>query len=135
MTGKKVLIDTAPFIYVLEKGDEVWRSLFWEIMSSGDKIMISSVTLSEYCTGCYKHGREDIADSFVEFIDALRIEVIPVSRDIAMEAAKIRGEYQGFKMMDSILIATAVVTGAERFYTNDEQLFGYRGGSLKIVGA
>ena len=45
---------------------------------------------------------------------------------IALKAAEIRSRYETFKQMDALQIATAVVSGANVFYTNDKQLLQYR---------
>ncbi|MBR0168632.1 MAG: PIN domain-containing protein [Synergistaceae bacterium] len=45
---------------------------------------------------------------------------------IAFKAAEIRSCYEAFKQMDALQLATAIVSGANVFYTNDEQLLQFR---------
>ena len=45
---------------------------------------------------------------------------------IAFKAAEIRSRYEAFKQMDTLQLATAVVSGANVFYTNDKQLLQFR---------
>ena len=52
----------------------------------------------------------------------MEIEVVSIDTEIAEQAARIRAQFKGFKAMDSLQIATAVMTGCEAFFTNDKQL-------------
>ncbi len=53
-------------------------------------------------------------------------EVVPVDDTIALKAADIRANYQFFKPMDALQLATAFVSKADVFYTNDKQLLQYQ---------
>ena len=52
--------------------------------------------------------------------------MVPVNDVIAFKAAEIRSQYEAFKQMDALQLATAVVSGANVFYTNDKQLLQFR---------
>ena len=125
MTVKKSFFDTSIFIYALESGSAIARNLFEQSITEGI-VGTSTITLMEYATGCFKHNRLDILDNFQRFLRAIKCEVIPVNGVIALKAAEIRSRYEAFKQMDALQIATAVVSGANVFYTNDKQLLQYR---------
>lgn len=117
----KSFFDTSLFIYALENDSEIARDLFQQAITVG-AVGTSTITLMEYATGCFKHDRLDILKNFQRFLRALMIEVVPVNDVIAFKAAEIRSNYSSFKQMDALQIATAVVSGANVFYTNDKQL-------------
>lgn len=49
------------------------------------------------------------------------LEVVPVSRDVLVEAARLRA-IANFRLPDAIHGATAILTGCETFLTNDRRL-------------
>ena len=58
------------------------------------------------------------------------LTVLEVSEDIALEAAKIRGKY-GFRTPDAIQLATAKLSRAKAYITNDQRLKSYK--KIKII--
>ena len=125
MTVKKSFFDTSIFIYALESGSAIARNLFEQSITEGI-VGTSTITLMEYATGCFKHDRLDILDNFQRFLRVIKCEVVPINEVIAFKAAEIRSQYEAFKQMDALHIATAVVSGANVFYTNDKQLLQYQ---------
>ena len=125
MTVKKSFFDTSIFIYALENNSTIARKLFQKAITEG-VLGTSTITLMEYATGCFKHNRLDVLGNFQRFLNALMFEVIPVNDVIAFKAAEIRSHYEAFKQMDALQIATAVVSGANVFYTNDKQLLQFQ---------
>ncbi len=121
----KSFFDTSIFIYALENDSEIARDLFQQAITVG-AVGTSTITLMEYATGCFKHDRLDILNNFQRFLNALMVEVVPVNDVIAFKAAEIRSNYSSFKQMDALQIATAVVSGANVFYTNDKQLLQFQ---------
>jgi predicted nucleic acid-binding protein len=49
------------------------------------------------------------------------LEVVPVSREVLIEAARLRS-VANFRLPDAIHGATAILTGCETFLTNDRRL-------------
>jgi predicted nucleic acid-binding protein len=56
-----------------------------------------------------------------EFVDALRIEVVPLDRSIARLAAELRVEHRGLRLPDALVLATARLHDA-RLLTFDDRL-------------
>ncbi len=121
MTVKKSFFDTSIFIYALENDSAIARNLFQQAIVEGI-VGTSTITLMEYATGCFKHGKIERLNNFRHFLRTLMFEVVPVNDVIALKAAEIRSGYQFFKQMDALQLATAVISGADVFYTNDKQL-------------
>ena len=131
---KKVFFDTAPFIYYLEDDGDFYakaEKLFTE--SRDADFVTSTVTVGEYLTGAFKNEDEQNASDFKDIITNYDFEVIPISWDIAEEAARIRAKYKGFKMMDSLQLATAKISGCDAFVSNDRQLKQYSDVNVLIV--
>ena len=61
-------------------------------------------------------------NAFYAFIDGMDIEIKSIDKAIAERAAQIRAEYNFFKTMDALQLATACITGCDLFLTNDKQL-------------
>lgn len=129
MTGfEKIFIDTAPFIYYIEKNEEDTRYFdkmerFFIDGYQNDVAMVTSViTIEEYCVFPYRNGLDGHILAFTRLIDALGIEIVEIDRAIAKKAAKIRAEYRHFKAMDALQLAVACIKGCTIFLTNDRQL-------------
>jgi predicted nucleic acid-binding protein len=58
------------------------------------------------------------------------LEVVPVTREILIEAAGIRAQ-TGVKLPDAIHLSTAIVSGCASFLTNDKSLLSLR--DLKVI--
>lgn len=80
----------------------------------------------EYATGCFKYGKIERLNNFKNFLRTLMFEVVPVNDEVALKAAEIRSHYNYFKQMDALQLATACVSGADVFYTNDKQLLQFK---------
>lgn len=125
---KKVFIDTAPFIYFLEKNDKNPQYYYKvrEFLRRGyetDKEFITSViTLEEYFVFPYKNKMYSYIDLFNRLIETLDMEIIDIDKKIAKKAAQIRAKYKYFKAMDAIQLAIAELTECDIFLTNDKQL-------------
>ena len=74
-----------------------------------------------------------MADRFRSFLEDMAFEIKSVDADVAMEAARIRGKYPGFKTCDALQIASAVAADADTFYTNDHQLLQYDEEGITVV--
>lgn len=122
---KKSFFDTSIFIYALENNSITARNLFQQAITEGI-VGTSTITIMEYATGCLKHGKIERLNSFRYFLTSLMFEVVPVDDTIALKAADIRANYQFFKPMDALQLATAFVSKADVFYTNDKQLLQYQ---------
>ena len=115
---KKAFVDTAPFIYFIEKNENnpQYYDKVKKFFSNGyeaDKEFVTSViTLEEYFVFPYRN-------KLYSFID---MEIVEVNQEIAKKAAQIRAEYKGFKAMDAIQLAVACLTKCDLFLTNDKQL-------------
>ena len=127
-TYSKIFLDTAPFIYYLEKSNlyyDIMKMLMLELYEGKKKIVTSILTYEEYCVQPYKNHQKERITAFENFIKYMGIDVLEINREIALKAAEIRAEYKGFKAMDALQLASAVISGCDLFLTNDKQLKQY----------
>jgi predicted nucleic acid-binding protein len=85
----------------------------------GDTLVLPSSAYAECLVSPCRRGPEAVAvvDSFV---DALPARVEPASRAIASTAAELRARHAGaLRLPDALVVATALVVGADRVITTD----------------
>jgi predicted nucleic acid-binding protein len=80
----------------------------------------SELTLLELTVKPLQLGRQDVADDYEVLLDYFpNFELVPISREILLEAAALRAR-QRLRTPDAIQIATGLRTGATLAVTNDE---------------
>lgn len=128
--SKKYFIDTAPYIYYLDKNKLLYdkaKAFFKETYEADAELVTSAVTVEEYLVYPYKNDDKEAIDRFFEFIGDTETSVIHINEDIAARAARIRAKYTSFKAMDSLQLAVAVEEGCDVFLTNDKRLKKFEG--------
>ena len=124
----KVFLDTAPFIYFIEKDSnnpqyfDNMKQFFEEGYRENKEFLTSVITMAEYFVFPYCNQKMSYIDNFHRLVDTLDMEIAEVDQEIAKKAAQIRAQYKSFKAMDALQLATACVTGCDLFLTNDKQL-------------
>ena len=125
MTASKLYLDTAPFIYFLEKSglyfDKI-RNFFIECRNYNIPLLTSAMTVEEYCVFPLSQNNNQAVANFETFLKGMNVDVVPVDENIALKAAEFRAKYKGFKALDAVHLATAFLRGCSAFVTNDKQL-------------
>ena len=117
--GASVLVDTAPWIYVLESHPQFadrFVGLFEAAANRQVLIALSTITLAEVLTGPFKAGQTALAKRYEKAL--LRYRVVDVSAPIAALAAQLRAQYR-LKLPDALQLATALDLGAAALVTHD----------------
>lgn len=125
LTDSKIYIDTAPFIYYLEKSNlyfDTARKFFINCRNQNADLITSTVTIEEYCVYPLSRNDEQSIKNFYAFINGMNIKTVSVNENVAIKAAEIRAKYPSFKALDSIHLATAILSNCAAFITNDKQL-------------
>lgn len=123
--GKKVFIDTAPFIYYIEGNihyQNILNKLF-KLNSTGEIIFATSVlTLLELLVVPIRNKRFDLVEQYENiFTNSTSLELIEINLKISKLAAEFRAQFN-FKTPDAIQLASASLSEADFFLTNDKQL-------------
>ncbi len=125
---KKVFVDTAPFIYFIEKDSnnpqyyEKVKGFFKDGYDNDKKFVSSVITMEEYFVFPYRNKAYSFIDMFERLVATVDMEMVEINREIAKKAAQIRAEYKGYKAMDALQLSVACLSGCDLFLTNDKQL-------------
>jgi len=125
---KKAFVDTAPFIYFIEKDSnnpqyyEKVKNFFKNGYDNDKKFVTSVITMEEYFVFPYRNKEYSYIDMFNRLVETTTMEVREINQEIAQKAAQIRAEYKGFKAMDALQLAVACRSDCDLFLTNDKQL-------------
>lgn len=117
--GSTVVVDTAPFIYVLQGHAEFaprFVGLFEAEADGALQIALSTITLAEVLTGPLKAGQDALARRYEKAMS--QFEVVAVSPAVAVQAARMRARY-ALKLPDALQLATALEVGAAALVTHD----------------
>ena len=121
----KVFIDTSPFIYYLENNPsyvERLKTFFADCLKNKIVLVTSTITLEEYLVYPFKNNDNKMIENFLSFLSAVNIKIVNIDNRIAVNAARIRGKYDGIKGMDAIQISVCGIEDCDVFLTNDKQL-------------
>lgn len=137
---RKVFVDTAPFIYYIEKDEnnplyfEKVKKFFRECYDNGIEFVSSVITVEEYLVFPYRIQSQCYVDMFYKLMETVDMDIMEINQEIAKKAAKIRAEYKGFKGMDALQLASACLADCDLFLTNDKQLKQFRELTCITVG-
>lgn len=115
----RLLVDSAPIIYVLEAHAEFANRFMpvFEAHAAGRvQLALSTVTLAEVLAGPIGAGDEALAERYRRTL--MSWQLVDVDADIAERAARIRAAHR-FRLPDAIQVATALAIGADALVTHD----------------
>jgi predicted nucleic acid-binding protein len=125
LRGTAVGLDTSPLLYFIGEHPRYLELVrpFFQAVDRGDvTVVTSTITLAEVLIHPLRKGDVELVRRYRDILlYSPGIATLSVSPRIAEEAAQLRASY-GFKTPDAIQIATAILTGAQSFLTNDRRL-------------
>jgi len=123
--GSQVLLDTVSLIYFLEENERYSKraeKIFSRIESGQLQGVMASLVFAELLVPLYRSGDSQAAAGLSNRLRNFRnLEVIPLTTEISMEAARLRAKY-GLRTPDAIHASTAISTQSSGILTNDKQL-------------
>ena len=125
--GATVLVDTAPWIYLLEDHAEFaprFLGLFEAAERGQVQLALTTVTLAEVLTGPFKAGQTALAKRYETALSAY--QVVPLSAAVASLAAQLRVQYRQ-KLPDAVQLASALQIGAAALVTHDRDFSAVQG--------
>ena len=125
--GATVLVDTAPWIYLLEDHAEFaprFVGLFEAAERGQIQLALSTVSLTEVLTGPFKAGQTALAKRYETAFSVY--QVVPLSAAIASLAAQLRVQYR-LKLPDAVQLASALQIGASALVTHDRDFSAVQG--------
>lgn len=125
LQGQVVGLDTAPLIYFIEENPTYLETIgpFFVAMDRGEfRVVTSTVTLLEVLVHPFRRGERNLAQQYRDILlGAKGLTTIPLSQDIAEEAARLRASHN-IRTPDAIQMATALLARASCLRTNDARL-------------
>ena len=125
--GSTVLVDTAPWIYLLEDHPEFAAS-FVSLFEAAERgqlhLALSTITLAEVLTGPFKSGQSALAKRYETALG--HYQLVPLSASVASLAAQLRVQYR-LKLPDAVQLASALDIGAAALVTHDRDFSAVQG--------
>ena len=120
---KKIFLDTAPIVYLLDENDLYAAKMTLWMDSRIESAFVSSpITVMEYLVYPYRMNNNAAVNDFFTFLSSYKVDILPIDRSVAENAAKLRGKYRHFKALDALQLSAAMLSGCDAFLTNDRQL-------------
>jgi predicted nucleic acid-binding protein len=125
LRGSRVCIDTAPFIYFIEKDPKylgIIKPVFAEIDAGKIDAITSTVTLLEVLVFPFKMKNETLAEKYREILlYSHGLTTFEIFHDVSELSSRLRAKYS-IRTPDAIQIAVGIIYGADTFLTNDSNL-------------
>jgi predicted nucleic acid-binding protein len=125
--GATVLVDSAPWIYLLEDHVEFaprFVGLFDAAERGQIQLALSTITLAEVLTGPFKAGQTALAKRYEIALN--QYQVVPLTPAVTSLAAQLRVEYR-LKLPDAVQLASALDIGAAALVTHDRDFSAVQG--------
>ena len=116
-----IYLDTSAFIYSVERVEPYYSLLepMWLQAQNGRFIIAGSdVTLLETLIRPLRYGDAFLESMFRDLFDASEVRLIPVTRPVWEQAARLRAS-TGLKTPDALHVAAAQYAGCTLFVAND----------------
>ena len=122
LRGSRICIDTAPFIYFIEKDPKylgILRPIFAEIDVGKIDAITSTITLLEVLVLPFKTKNESLAEKYRDILlYAEGLTTFEIFHEVSELSSKLRAKYS-IRTPDAIQIAVGIIYGADAFLTND----------------
>ena len=120
----RIYWDSMLFVYWIEDHPEYAgrvQQIYETMQERGDTLSTSVFTLGEVLVGPYQRKAHDLVRSITEYFTGPDVDLLPMSKEAAVEFARIRST-QRVSPADAIHLATAANSGVDLFLTNDHRL-------------
>lgn len=125
-SGSRLYIDTNVWIYALEGFSGYVNSLqklFSRIDTGELRAITSELTLAETLVKPMSQRNDTLAKTYIEALQTGEfLTLVPVSREILIEAARLRATHPSLKLPDAVHAASAISSQATFFISNDARL-------------
>ena len=126
LRGPRVYLDANVFIYALEGYERYMGALsdLFDRVDRGDLTVVTSeLTLAEVLVKPMMDGDHRLVEAYDRVLQPSgSFEVAQVTRDILLQAAKIRAEIRTLRLPDAIHVATARAGGCVSLLSTDRRL-------------
>lgn len=124
---RRVALDANALVYLFEAPEPLGRvtAAILDAAEAGHlTVVLATLALAEIAVGPVRTGDETTIERYADEIRDLRgVQVVPLTADIALDVAVIRGRHR-IRLADAIHLATARQAGASAIVTNDRRMPG-----------
>jgi len=116
--------DSMLFVYLLEAHPQYGppvEQIFREMTRRGDRLCTGTLTIGEVLTGPYKMNKLSEVEEFSEFFDSEFVDVLPFTKPVAYQYARIRAKHK-VTPGDAFHLAIASVSNVDLYLTNDKKI-------------
>lgn len=117
-----IVLDAGPVIAVMDAGDAhhvAAVAALEEAEAAGTRFAMPASAYAEALVTPSRRGGTALV-TVDEYLDALSTSIEPITRQIARQAASLRARHgRRLRLPDALVVATAVVLGADRILTTD----------------
>lgn len=125
LSGAHVALDTNALVYHMEDGDRLGhavRPLFEAADDGSVYLMASTLLLTEILHKPIAQNDEQLIEAYLDALGSAEdIDLVDVAGPIAIKAARLSGTHS-LTTVDAVHLATAVMSGATDFVTNDRRM-------------
>jgi predicted nucleic acid-binding protein len=118
-------LDTTIFIYHVEANQKylpLTRTILKYVESGQGSGIISTVAVMELTVHPWRINRGDVARQYEALlVNFPNLKLVTVTREVARQAAQLRAKYN-LRPADALQVATAMVSDATAWVSNDRQL-------------
>lgn len=121
----RIYIDTVTVIYAVEQAPTygVLLNPLWNNLQAGNlEVFSSELTLMETLIVPIRNSDTFLVDAYERLLQSPQMQLIPISKTILREAARLRAITPSLRTPDAIHATTAISAGCTQFLTNDRQL-------------
>lgn len=114
-------LDAGVIIGILDRNDVHHPAALASVRAASDRrdqLAVSASALAECMVSPARRG-ESALMLVDELLDRLPIDVVPVDRQVARQAARLRARHRGLRLLDALVIASAIVDRADQLVTTD----------------
>ena len=115
-------LDTSIIIYSVETHATYWAALgsVWEEAKSGRLVIVSrELAVLETLVAPLANSDTRLVTAYERLFQASELRLLPITRAILREAARLRARVSSLRTPDAVHAATALVAGCAMFLTND----------------
>ena len=124
LIGRRVYLDANIYIYafeLVEAKQEACSALFNYLDHDANRLIGSELLIPELLSKPMELNNQDLVDSYWDFLESEDLDLLPLSKDMHLQAAELRAKYK-LKAVDALHLATAIIMNCSAFVSDDAKL-------------
>ena len=85
-----------------------------------DRLALSATAFAECLVQPFRHGEKNV-QVIRELVNRVPVSIVNLDEQTAEQSARLRASHRNLRLPDAIVIATAMISGADQLVTTDRQ--------------